>query len=1663
MPKNIHFEQTDPEPYSGQGQDVDIRYMSNESSSVTIKYGHAEYLSDDTDWCRFRGFNSDIALSTVTSSAAANTSAVIGLVLRANLTGVARSVKFDIGSWDLNTTSGEYTNEDIWDTVTITQNPLPVCMVKEDMILSKEQHVGKISVICDSDHKTAQWSISSDVSWIRITDSLGTGDSINVTSYTVLENTEGTRRVGYVKISVSDEVTYSFKVTQEVSSSIIKPSISVSGEKLYIFEHYQDTEVKVDVSDPQGWGWLVSGYTKGVIFNGALNPNNSDLAIYQNIEFSTHNVDNLVVTGTPKKMDGTGDMQIRVLFPKNYTGRAYDQTLKLFDTSGDEIDSITFSASDAAKSEYLVENPPQEVIWPTGSKITSLSYCSVDVGEPWPSLVLPEPIPSNAKRTCHVGVLSTSIIGWYKGRLGKQPLGLRAGVTAFYTYATREDGSKTPYSYYPAVVWDKDNLMQDIQFESHKTISLSAGESAEVALIKKPGCGANASNILLSPVNPTMYSIVTRDSGDKIILTVTAKTTKGGSWIWANYGGSYDFIRLSCGGGTQIKQDTSIGGWLWNNYLLADDLGSLAPRGGLTLEEGDRSVIYDTAGTADGTHVHGADMYHLVIKGDADAISVGDIVRNPNSSESTAYMFSVEAIKPGLACIDLVYDNNNSVKRHYSVLVKPSGTTEIKSIGIKSSTKKLLSGKSYDIFYNIVPKTYNIFDSSGKLRSDVSVYSEVDDPNNCVSSKTVVYDGNGTYHISISTNFNVSGQIGVRFGLRDSINDALSPTMVFNASPSLSLPQQSDITLTETSLSVDYSLIKSLNLSEYVSAPADSYYYFKVDSSKSNIAYIGSDGMTLIIKNIGTVEARLYAHYQISSDSSVYDSPQDTGKSISITISDVSGVDADALNIRFKVRSIEFDRSLEIFRKFNGNYSDNQEQLYKKYGVYNVRDLIIYDDPDKIFDNKRLVLSYENERGEEITTPDVSGYYVKNCWEEGTYYACVYYGYVSGGTKMILRDRIPVNVITSNPNRVFFRSTNTEILIPDATEYDFTRWYSPSYFWRGHVIPIDANVFSKWEWGESSYPYKARSGEVLQYWEYNPSGKTLDERYRFRISGYGLQGGYNTLHTHFVKIAPLGTHIHYPDPDGDVRGLALPKSIKLSSVKSWIAKGECLYIKVSYTPELDFGMGFWYFTVDGKTEYDIHMGFYDYGQGPKITAIEVIAATRHGLIIRGGPQTGSHTVRISYKEKDGKTVAGTITISVSDTYYTAPSGELIINAQKNSDETIKDNQTISLSGGNITGWATSDWGTVSVTNSGLVRTYKPGSATLYAVTTDGRLAMLECTAQERPEPVITTTVQQEESEPSAPIDTTVHSATKTDWVVDIHFENTSPVIFESSESSPIFRSVLRGDTTIDISQVQFYSSDPGVISVLREYNASEKTIAAKITPVGRGSARVYFTYGGYSNYLNVIVNSGEEVSKSYKLSYLESRGATLSPYEYTTIRFGVSGDSISDSDINLISSSSGIIVEKTNPFISSGIATMKVTSTSKISGTVSARCGDEELVFSIVNRYNLEFENIKGFVLGKGATRNILLYPLDNLIRLSEVSVTSENENVSIGRITESKDKDGKRVFLVPITYLQSGHDTLIAHRAGDRNDIYLEFDCEAKSVKATSIRFNTDSINIEL
>ena len=308
-----------------------------------------------------------------------------------------------------------------------------------------------------------------------------------------------------------------------------------------------------------------------------------------------------------------------------------------------------------------------------------------------------------------------------------------------------------------------------------------------------------------------------------------------------------------------------------------------------------------------------------------------------------------------------------------------------------------------------------------------------------------------------------------------------------------------------------------------------------------------------------------------------------------------------------------------------------------------------------------------------------------------------------------------------------------------------------------------------------------------------------------------------------------------------------------------------------------------------------------------------------------------------------------------------------------------------------------------------------------------------------------------------PVDSSPREAQTGEDNLDLGFEDNSEITFSSPESDPVRRKVIKGATTFSINSVSCTTEKPGIVSVAKVILDGEMYV--QITPRKKGTTKVYVVYGGAADSINVEVTGGETYAPS--ISYKDTTGVSLNIYEYISVEFKAISRGVFD-EILFTSDNSKIIVDKGNYDPITGTGTFTAYLNDKTSGNIQLKYGSEILDFPVVNRYNLAFESISNFILGVGATRYIKIYPLDDVIQDSEVSISSQNGNVEIGQIYEARDIQGERIFVVPITYKSPGRDVLIASRKGD-SDIYLEFDCEATSVPASSISFNTDSINLNI
>ena len=344
---------------------------------------------------------------------------------------------------------------------------------------------------------------------------------------------------------------------------------------------------------------------------------------------------------------------------------------------------------------------------------------------------------------------------------------------------------------------------------------------------------------------------------------------------------------------------------------------------------------------------------------------------------------------------------------------------------------------------------------------------------------------------------------------------------------------------------------------------------------------------------------------------------------------------------------------------------------------------------------------------------------------------------------------------------------------------------------------------------------------------------------------------------------------------------------------------------------------------------------------------------------------------------------------------------------------------------------------------------------IYAVTTDGRLAqsIYRVGLSESVTPV--------EPEPETPIDTTPREAQDITDDVVLEFSDKSDITFDSPASSPAIREITRLTHNFNLRDVVCTSENPCVATILGTYNINTGTMSATITPVGKGDTVVRVVCGAESDILNVSVLDGTDATIPH-IAYKNMTGASLNIYEYTRINFTCDSSEIFQ-ELSITGNNEGIEVSDFTYDDSTHTGSFKVTLTGHVSGYVYVDYGQERLKFSIANRFNLKFENIQDFRLGIGATRKVMVYPLDDTIKASSVWVHAQNSNnpaVYIDDIVEGTDNNGKRAFFVSVTYRREGQEVLIASRKGD-DDIYLGLECEATSIPAQSISFNQNSITI--
>lgn len=844
---------------------------------------------------------------------------------------------------------------------------------------------------------------------------------------------------------------------------------------------------------------------------------------------------------------------------------------------------------------------------------------------------------------------------------------------------------------------------------------------------------------------------------------------------------------------------------------------------------------------------------------------------------------------------------------------------------------------------------------------------------------------------------------------------------------------------------------------DYTSGTINSSNYFSVDP----------DGTTIVPKKAGAGKVSL--SWKVETANAGWST---SSSSISVIVIDAAEALADTMNLRFKISKIEIDRSARIFYSYLRNSEllegtkytwpyesedgerDKRLQLLEKYQTTNYEDLLLYDDPNGVFDSSRLKMWFENSAGEKILNTSSTDAGVLCDWQEGTIYLVAEYGSLES-SKAKTHVRIPYTVVTSNASYVPIRDIFNGFGTAHADEMDFSEWYPISKII--DITPSDATI------NVSDFSISSNIGSDFIFVERIGTEGTIDEQYRVRISGIGHVNAMSVTSYTNSGIHSFGGGIYtvgLPSWDG-YRYLAAyaPNSATLSSSKSTIRKGECVFVSLQFSPNEEY-------TLNSSGTIYTYFQYRSGTSGEWMTAkemndsgfAEVVCASRKGVIIIGR-QAGTLGIRYGNKRVTSGSsvniVDNYIDISISNEDYAAPTGTLRINASRNLDGTVQNNQTLTLSGGTtVVGWNSSSWRYASITSSGYLQTYTSGNVVIYAVTADGRLATETFSTKS------TSDTEPVQPEPETPINTELREAQDTSDDIILSFDTGEGVSFDSPDSDPIEIGIHKESHNFDLRDVVCISENPGVATAQAFYNMSNGNMGVTITPVGKGNTVIRIVCGGAEDSLSVSVLGGT-VPATPKLQYSGVYGASLNIYEFTELEF--KADSMETFDaIDVTTSNEKIEWLGGGYNRSTGIGYIKVALKDHVSGYVYVKYGTEKLIFSIANRFNLKFENINDFSLGIGASRSIKIYPLDDTVKASSVQVYSERNNVFTSEVTDGgiEPETGKRFFLVEVKYYKAGRDILVAHRKGD-DDIYLDFNCEATTIPAQSISFNINSITL--
>ena len=1001
----------------------------------------------------------------------------------------------------------------------------------------------------------------------------------------------------------------------------------------------------------------------------------------------------------------------------------------------------------------------------------------------------------------------------------------------------------------------------------------------------------------------------------------------------------------------------------------------------------------------------------------------------------------------------------------------------LQSIELLTTETRCMAGQTYYLGYNTTPSDTLLYD-----RTDIRAFVEVDDPNELIQSYRLErpYTANPyVYPPKIVFKENVTGQVGVRL----CVEDLDSGDIIRSNTLELNVYNDKNIVCQGTSGSnaKKFNAPNILNMTvgsgtidttQYLvaSGTQSRYFYLAVTNSASGkVVWVGTDGTTIIPVSAGSAEITVMTHEAYANNASgttLYGGSYtklSSWKRLKIEVIDEAealGV-GNAMNLRFKVNEVIVDRSTDIFpsvfhddpKDYPGVYRDENGDLNRwlylnqtyDFHPRDYKDFVEYDDPNEVIDLSRLEVRLENNEGQPVLFmgDGRAGADVATEWAEGSCWLVARYGSLSS-TKEATYCRIPYTNITSNPNHIPVRYVYEGHLRTDGDTLDYSTWYPASKVIK--VVPKDA---------VSTGGFGLTGGDEVYYTERIGNTGTLDDQFKVRLAGIGKYSigtafSGNGVHSGgTLEIRWGGMSASYPS------GHYEPNDITMIPSKTSIKKGEYVVVNVQYTPDYDFTLYAHNFATKGW-RYKIDGGeWLTKDKANKTGIIEVVCESRKGSIFKN--LEGNHVVSASCCVYWGAAWTGEdfhTDITLLSTEMSGTFTPTINAATKNG--FLVDNQTLTLSGGTVAGWNSSSWRYASIQKTGLLRTYSPGEVTIYAVTTDGRLAQSIYRVGSS-----SGSVTPIEPEPETPIDTTPREAQDITDDVVLEFSDKSDITFDSPASSPTVREITRLTHNFDLRDVVCTSENPGVATIQGSYNMNTGTLSATITPVGKGDTVVRVVCGAESDSLNVSVLDGTDATTPH-ITYKDMTGASLNIYEYTRISFTCDSSEIFQ-ELSITGNKEGIEVSDPTYNDSTHAGSFKVTLTDHVSGYVYVDYGQERLKFSIANRFNLKFENIQDFRLGIGATRKVMIYPLDDTIKASSVWVHAQNSSnpaVYIDDIVEGTDNNGKRVFFVSVTYRREGQEVLIASRKGD-DDIYLDLECEATSIPAQSISFNQNSITI--